>query len=43
MISFDFMRHLGITESNQLPDFEKLNSHETLDHLLKSEPEEPNK
>lgn len=33
-ISFDFMKHLGITEKSQLPDFDKLNSNESLDKLL---------
>jgi segregation and condensation protein B len=33
-ITFDFMKHLGITEPAQLPDFEKLNSSETLNSLL---------
>jgi len=34
-ISFDFMRHLGITELKQLPDYEKLNNDENLKNFLK--------
>ena len=33
-ITFDFMKHLGITEPAQLPDYEKLNSQENLEKLL---------
>jgi len=33
-ISFDFMKHLGITQNNDLHDFEKLNSNESLEKLL---------
>jgi len=36
-ISFDFMRHLGINQSNELPDYEKLNSNESLEKLLNPE------
>lgn len=36
-ITFDFMKHLGITEPGQLPDYEKLNSNEALEKLLESE------
>ncbi|HDQ22907.1 MAG TPA: SMC-Scp complex subunit ScpB [Candidatus Uhrbacteria bacterium] len=39
-ISFDFMRHLGIAEINQLPDYEKLNSNEALERLLNQESEQ---
>ncbi|MFH1610615.1 MAG: SMC-Scp complex subunit ScpB [Patescibacteria group bacterium] len=30
----DFVRFLGLTEVSQLPDFEKLSSHETIESLL---------
>ena len=33
-ISFDFLKHLGLTETTQLPDYEKLNSNEALEKLL---------
>ncbi|OGY42646.1 MAG: SMC-Scp complex subunit ScpB [Candidatus Buchananbacteria bacterium RBG_13_36_9] len=33
-MSFDFLKHLGITESSQLPDYEKLNSQEAIEKLL---------
>jgi len=36
-ITFDFMKHLGITEPSQLPEYEHLNSAEALEHLLKQE------
>jgi segregation and condensation protein B len=36
-VSFDFMKHLGINESGDLPNFEKLNSNEALDKLLNPE------
>ncbi|MBD3360143.1 MAG: SMC-Scp complex subunit ScpB [Candidatus Buchananbacteria bacterium] len=36
-IAFDFMQHLGITESEQLPEYEKLNSNESLQKLLNNE------
>jgi len=39
-ISFDFMKHLGITEPAQLPDYEKLNSSEALEKLLEQKTEE---
>ncbi len=39
-ISFDFMKHLGIKEIAQLPDYEKLNSNENLGKLLSSEDKE---
>jgi len=41
-ISFDFMKHLGLTETNQLPDFDKLNSSESLEKLLNPQVEENN-
>jgi len=34
-ITFDFMKHLGITEPGQLPEYEHLNSAEALEQLLK--------
>ncbi len=42
-ISFDFMKHLGITELNQLPDYEKLNSNEALEKLIRQRTEEKEK
>lgn len=36
-ITFDFMKHLGITEPSQLPEYEKLNSNEALNKLLNAE------
>lgn len=33
-ISFNFLKHLGLTEANQLPDYEKLNSNESLQKIL---------
>jgi len=39
-ISFDFMKHLGITEARQLPDYEKLNSNESLEKLINPESKE---
>jgi len=41
-ISFDFMKHLGISEAGQLPDYDKLNSQENLEKILNQpKPEEP--
>lgn len=34
-ITFDFLKHLGITEPGQLPEYQHLNSAEALEHLLK--------
>ncbi|MCX6744440.1 MAG: SMC-Scp complex subunit ScpB [Candidatus Parcubacteria bacterium] len=34
-ITFDFLKHLGITEPAQLPEYEHLNSSEALEQLLK--------
>lgn len=34
-ITFDFMKHLGITEPAKLPEYEHLNSAEALEQLLK--------
>ena len=34
-ITFDFMKHLGISEPAQLPEYEHLNSAEALEQLLK--------
>ncbi len=36
-ISFEFMKHLGINEAAQLPDYEKLNNNEALTELLNSQ------
>ncbi len=36
-ITFDFMKHLGINEATQLPDFAKLNSNEALEQILNQE------
>jgi segregation and condensation protein B len=36
-ITFDFLKHLGISETAQLPDFAKLNSNEALEQILKQE------
>lgn len=33
-ITFDFLKHLGITEPGQLPEYEQLNSAEALEQLL---------
>jgi len=35
-VTIDFVRHLGIDSVEQLPDFEKLNSNESLQQLLES-------
>lgn len=32
--TFDFLRHLGLTETKDLPDYEKLHSHDLLERLL---------
>ncbi len=34
-ITFDFLKHLGISEASQLPDYQHLNSAEALEQLLK--------
>lgn len=36
-ITFDFIRHLGITDLNDLPDYQKLNTNENLEKLLHPE------
>ena len=36
-ITFDFMRHLGISQLKDLPDYEKLNQNDNLDKLLHPE------
>jgi len=36
-ISFDFLKFLGISETSQLPDYEKLNKDESLEKLLNPE------
>ncbi|MFA5188630.1 MAG: SMC-Scp complex subunit ScpB [Patescibacteria group bacterium] len=33
-ITFDFLKHLGLTDPTQLPEYEKLNSQEALEKLL---------
>jgi len=33
-ITFDFLKHLGLSEPAQLPDYDKLNSNEALEKLL---------
>ena len=33
-ITFDFLRYLGITKQDELPDYERLNSNEILDQYL---------
>ena len=38
-ITFDFLKHLGITEPGQLPEYQHLNSAEALDQLLKQKQE----
>jgi segregation and condensation protein B len=38
-ITFDFLRHLGLNEAKELPDYEKLNSNESLNQLLEGEKE----
>ena len=37
------MKHLGINQPDELPEYEKLNSNEALDKLLNPEQEEINK
>jgi segregation and condensation protein B len=39
-ITFDFLRYLGISSSEQLPDYEKLNKDRNLEELLKEKPED---
>ena len=33
-VSFDFMRHLGINNVLELPDYEKLSKHESIERIL---------
>ncbi len=40
-ITFDFLQFLGINEQSQLPDYEKLNSSESLEKILSPENREP--
>ena len=40
-ITFDFLKHLGITEPAQLPEYEHLNSSEALEQLLKQKQAAP--
>jgi segregation and condensation protein B len=42
-ITFDFLRFLGINETKELPDYEKLHSHDLLERLLNDLKEEQNK
>ena len=37
IITFDFLRHLGLRETTELPDFEKLNSDQNLQKILEAE------
>jgi len=39
-ITFDFLEFLGLNEQSQLPDFEKLNSSESLEKILNSDIED---
>ena len=36
-ITIDFLRHLGINSVEELPDYDKLNSDENLQRILKDE------
>lgn len=38
--TFDFVRYLGISNVNELPDYEKLSQHEILEKVLELKPEE---
>jgi segregation and condensation protein B len=40
-VTFDFLRHLGISAVGELPDYEKLSQAETLDKLLNLPEREP--
>ncbi|TFG35175.1 MAG: hypothetical protein E4H47_02040, partial [Parcubacteria group bacterium] len=33
-VTFDFLKYLGITETKELPDFEKLNKDENIEKIL---------
>jgi len=35
-VTLDFIRHLGLNEINELPDYERLNKEETLERMLES-------
>ncbi len=39
-VTMDFLRHLGLTSVNDLPDFEKLNSDENLQKLIENNSDE---
>jgi len=39
-VTFDFVRYLGIREMKELPDYDKLSQHETLEKVLSIKPEE---
>jgi chromosome segregation and condensation protein ScpB len=36
-ITFDFLRHLGVNHQSELPDYEKLSSHQSIEELLSSD------
>ncbi|MFC1662742.1 SMC-Scp complex subunit ScpB [Patescibacteria group bacterium] len=36
-VTFDFLRHLGVTSTSELPNYDKLSSSEVLDQLLEQE------
>lgn len=38
-VTFDFLRHLGVTATKELPDYETLSSHQVLEKVLKQEME----
>lgn len=40
-ITFDFMRYLGVTKINELPDYEKLSKNEILEKILNLSAEAP--
>lgn len=42
-ITLDFLKHLGLNEQSQLPDFERLNSSDAIDKVLHPEKEEQEK
>ncbi|MBU0707747.1 SMC-Scp complex subunit ScpB [Patescibacteria group bacterium] len=39
-VTFDFVRYLGINEVKELPEYDKLSQHETLEKVLSIKPEE---
>lgn len=42
-ITLDFLKHLGLNEQSQLPDFERLNSNDAIEKVLNPEKEEQEK